>query len=72
MSASHRRQVRCLIYQSDGTLNVRNARDSQGIIKCRTVDHHEVRCLVADTNRASVRRRSVQRSGSRDNQKSRR
>ena len=30
MSASNRRQVRCLINQSDGTLNVGSARDSQG------------------------------------------
>ena len=33
MSASNHRQVRCLINQSDGTLNVASARDSQGIDK---------------------------------------
>ena len=33
MSASNRRHIRCLITQSDGTLHVGNARDSQGIDK---------------------------------------
>ena len=69
-SASDRRRVRCLVTQSDGTLHVGSARDSQGVGQsCRIGDRHDVCCLVAETNRARHRRRSVERGGARDSQR---
>ena len=69
MSASDRRHVRCLITQSDGTLHVGNARNNQGIGK--TVNQWSSRSLLprCRDQRARVRRRSVQRGGSRNNQR---
>lgn len=52
MSANNRRHVRCLITQSDGTLHVGSARDSQGIDKI--VEPEIVTKSVASLSRPTV------------------
>ena len=63
-----RASVRGLVTQVTAPqMDIMTASDSYRV-RCRTGDRHDVCCLVAETNRARHRHRSVQRGDARDSQ----